>query len=204
MANTSRVGFGFRPVKHRNGSPFNDAVNIYEIAAGDGAATAIGDLVKTSDDAPTDVYPTVERFGTSGQVTSGLITGVVTGFVVGTAVGTSLDVPRHRLASTKRFAFVADAQDLIMEVEDGGTVPCTLALIGMNTGVTATAVTAATGASNMATGTTAPTTTNSLPLTIVGIVNRPDNEAGTSGTTYQKLLVQINQHQFMGGQTAAS
>jgi hypothetical protein len=94
---------------------------------------------------------------------------------------------------------VADDPSIIFEVKDGGTVPCTLTQIGLNTGFMATAGSTVTGASGMVSGTTAPTTTNSLPLKIMGIVNSPDN---ASAATDQRLLVMINQHYYMGGQTA--
>jgi hypothetical protein len=195
MANTQRVN-GFRPVKHLNGSPYNGQFNIYEIVAGDGTATFVGDLVKADGGTATDNFPTCVRGGTTGEVTSGLYLGVVVGFVVDP---TNLNTPQYRTASTKRYAMVADSPDLIFEVMDGGTVPCTKTLIGNNTGFMATAGSATTGASGMTTGTTAPTTTNSLPLKIMGIVNSPDNEAAAA---YQRLLVTINQHYYMGGQTA--
>ena len=198
MANVN-TPFGFRPVKHLTGAPYNGQANIYEIAAGDAANTFIGDLVKMADDAATDYYPTVERAGTSGEVTSGLLVGAIVGFVIPTATAPNLDVPIYRVASTKRFALVADSPDLIFEVEDGATVATPIASIGLNTGFMATAGSTTTGLSNMVTGTTAATTTNSLPLQIVGMVNRPDNERAAA---YQKLLVKINQHQYMGGQTA--
>lgn len=198
MANTSRVN-GFKPVKHLNGSPYNGQCNIYEIVVGDGTATMVGDLVKADTGTATDVYPTCVRHGTTGEVTSGLALGVVVGFLPSTTVGASLDTPRHRAASTKRYALVCDDPTVIFEVQDGGTVPCTLTLIGNNTGFMATAGNTTTGASGMTTGTTAPTTTNSLPLKIMGIVNRPDNESAAAS---QKLLVMINQHYYMGGQTA--
>ena len=147
------------------------------------------------------------RVAASGQVTSGLILGVVVGKVImdGTSGANqtqpSLDVPNHVTVpdSTKTLVLVADAPDLIFEIQDGGTVPCTKTLIGMNTGISADVSSTVTGASGMATGTTAPTTTNSLPLKIMGIVNSPDNEPAAA---YQKLLVMINQHYYMGGQTA--
>ena len=195
MANTQRVN-GFRPVKHLNGSPYNGQFNIYEIVAGDGTATMVGDLVKADGGTATDVYPTCVRHGTTGEVTSGLALGVVVGFVVDP---TNLNTPQYRAASTKRYAMVADSPDIIFEVMDGGTVPCTLTLIGMNTGFMATAGSTTTGNSGMTTGTTAPTTTNSLPLKIMGIVKSPDNE---SAAAYQRLHVMINQHYYMGGQTA--
>lgn len=199
MANVN-TPFGAKPVKHLTGAPYNGQANIYEIAAGDTANTFIGDFVKMADDNATDYYPTVERYGTSGEVTSGLIVGVVVGFLIPTTnTSMALDTPIYRAASTKRFALVADATDLIFEIQDGGTVVTPVASIGLNCGVQCTAGSTTTGLSNMTTGATAATTTNSLPLQIVGIVNRPDNAPASQ---YQKLLVKINQHQYMGGQTA--
>jgi hypothetical protein len=195
MANTQRTN-GFRPVKHLNGSPYNGQFNLYEIVANDGTATMIGDLVKADSGTATDVYPTCVRHGTTGEVTSGLALGVVVGFVISP---TDLNTPQYRAASTKRFAMVADAPDLIFEVMDGATTATTATKIGLNTGFMATAGSTVTGASGMTTGTTDATTTNSLPLKIVGIVKSPDNE---SGAAYQRLHVMINQHYYMGGQTA--
>lgn len=192
MANVARLG-GFRPVKHLNGAPYNGQFNIYEVVAGDATAINVGDLVKPDSGTATDVYPTVVRLAASGQVTAGPITGAVVGFVVDP---TNLNVPQYRAASTKRYAMVADAPDLIFECADGGTVPCTLTLIGMNTGVTCTAPDTATGVSPMATGTTAPTTTATLPLKILGIVKSPDNESAAAS---QRLLVKINSHTYGTG-----
>lgn len=196
MANTSRLK-GFVPVKHLNGSPYNGQFNYYEIGVGDATNTFVGDLVKYSSQASTDVYPVVERAGTSGEVTSGLLVGAIVGFLVDY---TNLNTPIYRAASTKRFALVADATDLIFACQDGATVATPLASIGLNTGFQATAGNTTTGLSGMTTGNTAATTTNTLPLKIMGIVNSPDN---ASATAFQKLLVMINQHYYMGGQTAS-
>ena len=189
MANVSRK-MGFRPVKHLSGAPYNGQVNLYEIGVGDGAATFVGDLVKMSDEAATGTVPTAERYGTSGEVTSGAILGAIVGFVI---APTDLNTPQYRAASTLRYALVADSPDLIFEVEDGATVATPVASINLNCGVQATAGSTTTGVSNMTTGNTAATTTNTLPLRIVGIVNSPDN---TGGALYQKLLVKINVHAF--------
>lgn len=195
MANTSRP-FGFRPTKHLNGSPYNGQFTYYEIGASDATNTFIGDLVKYSTQASTDVYPVCERAGTSGEVTSGLLLGAIVGFLVDY---TNLNTPQYRAASTKRFAMVADATDLLFAVQDGATVPTPLASVGLNTGFQATAGSTTTGLSNMTTGATAATTTNTLPLKIVQIINQVDNQSAAAS---QKLLVLINQHYFMGGQTA--
>lgn len=189
MANVNRLG-GFKPVKHLNGSPYNGQVNIYEVVAGDNTAVNVGDLVKPDSGTATDVYPTCVRVAASGQVTTGPITGAVVGFVVDP---TNLNSPQYRAASTKRYALVADSPDLLFECADGGTVPCTATLIGMNTGITATAPNTVTGVSPMATGTAAPTTAATLPLKVMGIVKSPDNEPAAAN---QRLLVMINTHAY--------
>lgn len=196
MANVNRLG-GFRPVKHLNGSPYNGQANIYEIVAGDGTAVNVGDLVKADAGTATDVYPTCIRLAASGQVTSGLILGAVVGFVVTSP--SSLDTPQYRAASTKKLVLVADSPDIIFECADGSTTPTTTTLIGNNTGVTCTAPDTTTGVSPMTTGTASPTTTNTLPLKVMAIKKSPDNEAGVA---FQRLEVMINQHYYMGGQTA--
>ncbi len=192
MANVSRP-FGFKPVKHLSGAPYNGQANLYEIAAGDGTATFIGDMMMASDQAVTDRYPTAERLAASGEVTAGNtypLLGPVVGFVIDP---TALNTPQYRVASTKRLCLIADATDLIFEVQDGATVAFPIASIGLNTGVQCTAGSTTSGASNMTTGVTAATTTNTLPLRVVGIVDSPDN---TPAAAYQKLLVMINTHQY--------
>lgn len=192
MANTSRIS-GFRPVKHRNGAPYNGQFNKYEVPVGEGVAVFVGDLVKLSNSDATDVFPAVESLGSPAEVTGAVIVGSVVGVELSTAVGASLDIPTYRPASTKRFVYVADSPDLVFEVQDGGTVPCTLEKIGNNTGVQVVAGSTTTGKSQYTTGVTAPTTTQGLPLKIVGIVNSPDNESAAAS---QKLLVMINTHQY--------
>ncbi len=199
MANVNQP-FGFKPVKHLTGAPYNGQFNLYEIPVGEATNVFVGDLMKQSNSDSTDYYPAAERAGTSGEITSGLLLGAVVGFIIPTSnTSMALDAPIYAAASTKRFVMIADSPDLIFEVQDGATVATPIASIGLNTGFMATAGSTVTGLSNMVTGTTAATTTNSLPLTIVGIVNRPDN---TPAAAYTKLLVRINQHQYMGGQTS--
>jgi hypothetical protein len=195
MANVARLG-GFRPVRHLNGSPYNGQVNIYEIVAGDATAVNVGDLVKADAGTATDNYPTCVRLASSGQVTSGLILGAVVGFAIDP---TNLNTPQYRAASTKRLVLVADSPDLIFDCADGSTTPTTQTLIGNNTGVTCTAPDTTTGVSPMTTGTASPTTTNTLPLKVMSIKKSPDNEPGVAS---QRLEVMINQHYYMGGQTA--
>ena len=198
MANTSRVN-GFKPVKHLNGAPYNGQANLYEVPAGETVPVFVGDLVKLSDSAATSLYPAVEAVvGASAQISAGPILGAVVGIVnskfdpVAGALSTgsiSLDTPVYRPASTKQFVLVADNTDLVFEAEADASVAATS--IGLNVGVGATAHTnpLLTGASPMYVySTTAPDTTSTRPLQILGIVNRPDNEIGANS----KVLVRIN------------
>lgn len=195
MANVSRIN-GFKPVKHLNGSAYNGSANWYEIPVGDGTATFIGDLVAASNGTPTDNYPTCVRLASSGEVTTGLVLGAIMGMAIDP---TNLNTPQYRAASVKKLVLVADSPDLIFECQDGATVATPATSLGLNTGVAATAGDTTTGLSNMTTGPTAATTTNALPLKIVGFKTSPDN---TSASASQRLLVMINQHYLMGGQTA--
>lgn len=202
MANTSKIN-GFRPVKHLNGSPYNGQANLYEVPAGEAVPVFVGDLVKLSDSAATSNYPAVEAVvGASAQVAAGPVLGAVVGIVntkfdpTGTTMSSgsiALDTPVYRPASTKQFVLVADATDLIFEAEADSSVALTS--IGLNADIGASAHTTPllTGASPMYVySTTAPDTTSTRPLQIVGLVNRPDNEVGANS----KILVRINVHTY--------
>lgn len=202
MANTSRIN-GFKPVKHLNGAPYNGQANLYEVPSTEAVPVFIGDLVKLSDQAATSLYPAVEAVvGASAQIAAGPILGAVVGIVnskfdpVAGALSTgsiSLDTPVYRPASTKQFVLVADSTDLVFEAEADASVAATS--IGLNVGVGAASHTnpLLNGASPMYVySTTAPDTTSTRPLQIVGIVNRPDNEIGANS----KVLVRINVHTY--------
>ena len=202
MANTSKIN-GFKPVKHITGAPYNGQANIYEVPSTEAVPVFIGDLVKLSDQAATSFYPACEAVvGASAQIAAGPILGAVVGIVnvkqdpiTGVMSGGSiaLDTPVYRPANTKQFVLVADSPDLIYEAEADASVA--LASIGLNADIGASAHTnpLKTGASPMYVySTTAPDTTSTRPLQIVGLVNRPDNEVGANS----KVLVRINVHSF--------
>lgn len=203
MANTSRIN-GFRPVKHLTGAPFNGQGHIYEVPAGEAVPVFVGDLVKLASSAGTSVYPTCESVvDASSQITAGPILGAVIGilnvkwdplFGAMTAGSMALDTPQYRPASTKQFVLVADAPDLVFEAEADAAVAA--ASVGLNVGVGASAHTnpLLTGTSGQYVySTTAPATTSTLPLQIMGVVNRVDNELNAA---FNKVLVRINVHSY--------
>lgn len=202
MANTSRIN-GFKPVKHLNGSPYNGQANLYEVPSTEAVPVFVGDLVKLSDQAATSLYPAVEAVvGASAQIAAGPILGAVVGIVnvktdptsgILSTGSISLDTPVYRPATTKQFVLVCDNTDVVYEAEADASVAA--ASIGLNVGVGASAHTnpLLNGASPMYVySTTAPDSTSTRPLQILGIVNRPDNEIGANS----KVLVRINVQSF--------
>lgn len=190
MANTNKVN-GFRPVRYLNGAPWNGQANKYVIPAGNGTATFIGDLVKadaTGDDAG---YQTVIQAAASNAVL-----GVIVGMEVTPG---SLDTPQYRAASTRRVVWVADDPNLIFEAqEDGDTDPLETTDIGLNINVVVGAGSTVTGASGMQIDSDTAATTATLPLRLMGVVQRPDNEnvLSAGGQAYTRWEVKINNHQL--------
>lgn len=189
MANANRAT-GLRPVKHTNGSAWNGQSNLYFVPATDANAMGIGDLVSLAGSASPDGYATVVR-STAGTA----VIGVVVGFYVDV---TNLNNPgAYRPASTARYVMVTDSPDTIYEAQEdavGGALAVTD--VGLNVDFIVGAPSATTGLSGTMVDTSTKATTATLPLKIIGFVNRPDNEIGTANA---KIWVQINNHQLASG-----
>lgn len=186
MANTSRVQ-GFRPVEHLTGAPYNGQARMYYIPSSDGTAVAVGDLVKLAGSASTDGYPTVAQAAASDTKIIGAVVEVKFD-------PTDLNVPIYRRASTARYVWVADSPDLIFEAQEdavGGALAVTD--VGLNVDIVVGSLSTTTGASGMQIDTSTKATTSTLPLRIVGFVDRADNEIGSANA---KVKVMINSHGF--------
>jgi hypothetical protein len=193
MANTSRPN-GFKPVKHQNGSPFNGQCNQYTLLAADGTAVYIGDPVKLSGTADS-VYGNAPSVALAAA--GDAIVGIVVGFA---ALPTNLNVDgTGRAASTLRTVFVADATDLVFEVETSNGTPA-ITDIGLNINHavgTPSSTMARSGATvDMATK----ATTAALTFKLRGFVPRDDNDPAAAAA---KVWVTINNHQLGAGTGAA-
>jgi hypothetical protein len=193
---------GFRPVKHLSGAPYNGQFNRYMVSASETGAINIGDLVVLSDSnalvdtAGFGVYPAVER---AGSGTSAVIVGAVVGFEPDYS---NLNAGMFRAASTRRVVFVADSPDLIFAApQDGVGGVIAAASVGLNAAVAlGSAATTAPWASAMSVDSSTVATTNTLPVTVVGILASPDNDE-TSTARPAEVLVRINTHQYANGAT---
>lgn len=189
MAN-SNAPMGLRPVRHRNGAPYNGAATRYFVPASDGTALYLGDPVVVAGSADADGVMTVTR-ATAGGGAYMLGPVVAVDPVEGAGAG-GRDSTTYRAASTARYVWVADDPDLVFECQEdaiGGALA--VADVGLNadfihgTGSTVTGI----SAGQLDTSTKA--TTNTLQLRILGFSQRIDNEVGNANA---KVLVAINLH----------
>lgn len=197
MANVDSPN-GFRPVKYLSGANWNGQVRKYIVPAADATALFVGDLVKLSDDAAVDGYPAIEQ-AAAGDAVIGVVVGfepVVTTFESGSSSGhgsVSLDVPYYRAASTKRIALVVDDPNVIFEAqEDSVGEDTALASVGLNINFIVGSGSTVTGASGMEIDSSTKATTATLPLKLMGFVQRANNEVGANA----RWLVKINNHQL--------
>lgn len=193
MANTSSIN-GFRPVKHLNGSAYNGQANIYYVAS---AADEIfvGDIVKASGSSDANGIMGVDLATT--EVPVGVVVGIMHSKFdpVGkmNSGSTALDLPAaaNIAASGAGYLLVADAPDIVMEVETSNGTP-SVDDIGLNATL-ATGTRTSTGVTSPATidmGTES--TTSTLNFRLLGFSQKVGNEVAASA----KMLVMFNRHQF--------
>jgi hypothetical protein len=183
MANTIRKR-GFRPIRHIDGSAYNDAS--MQFLCTESTATFIGDVVNFSGTS-----------GSAGTIVSGIdcegmkivqhstntstgtnIAGIVTGFVpVDTLPG------NFRASAAVQIVLVCTDPTVVYEVqEDGDTTPLTSSMMGNNIDLVSGAGSTVTGASAYAIDSTATATASTHPFKLLGLVKRPDNAFNTGGS----------------------
>jgi hypothetical protein len=190
MANLD-TPFGFKPVKHLNGSSWNGKVNVYYIPSTDNTATFVGDAVKSAGAADaTGKYPTV------AQATAGAaVRGVVIGFGDNPYTMTHPDTPNrsYRPAATAMYAFVVDDPQVIFEVqEDSDANSLTAAMVSLSTNFVVGAGSTATGKSAMELDSSDTATDTSGNCRILRLVDREDNALGD----YAKWEVLFGEHEL--------
>lgn len=191
MAN-SDTPFGFKPVKHLLGAPWNGKVNTYYIPVGNAAAIFKGDAVKSAGSADaTGKFPTIAQ-AAAGEV----IRGVVVGFGDNPYVMTHPDTPNRDYcpATTAMYAFVVDDPFVIFEIqEDSDGAALAVTEVGLSTDI------ATVGTGSTTTGKSAMVLDSSDTATALGqckllrVVDREDNALGD----YCKWEVLIVEHEML-------
>jgi len=190
MANAD-AAFGFRPV-NRDGSPYNGATIRCVFPSTDTTAAFIGDAVKLAGSS-VGSYPTVTQCAAGDPVY-----GVVVAFE---ANPDSLS-DQYRKASTQRYCQVVIASNSYFEVQsDDDTTVLAEADVGLNANFIVGSGSTTYGTSGMELDSSGLSTTNTLDLQVVALVDRADNLLSGTGSTNKNAIVQFNDPQNKPGRT---
>lgn len=197
MANDNRPN-GFSPVKSLTGA-WDGIGNLYAIATDASNTYAIGDVVMSAASSTSTGIPYVTKWG-GATTTSALPLGIIVGFAtppVGTSLqGTSLSLEKQwlPLSSGTQYVLVCDDPLVIFEAQFDSTAVAVTnlhqnAAVTITADQTATLSTAAPYSNMVLTG---PATTATLPVRILGAVQKQDNEVGA----YVRVLCKWNYHEY--------
>lgn len=188
MANLSRPT-GLKVAKSVVGGSAKGQIETFAVLSSDATALFVGDVVKSAGTADANGVQAITRV----TANTDLPLGVIVGFAVDQA---NLNTPsQYRTASTARYALVSVDPTTVYEVQATGTT--VVADVGLNAGLTFTAGSTSTGISGMELDGTTKAATATLPLKIIGWVQRPDVDV-TDGTN-MKVHVLLNTANLGGG-----
>lgn len=197
MANNDNA-MGLRPIKYRDGTPYNGGGNPYFIPAADTNAMFVGDPVTIAGSANTAevTAPGFGKFQPGTLPTIKLATAGAGNNLIGSiqsfAPNPSNLEQKHRPASQARIAFVCDSPDVIFEIqEDSDSATLAATSVGLNIDLVAGTGSTVTGLSKWEADSNTAATGATLQLRLLRLVNREDNEIGANA----KWEVFINSHQ---------
>jgi hypothetical protein len=194
MANTNTPR-GFSPIIYGGGAASNQQVRTYYIPSTDSSAYYIGDVVKTTAGSDANGIPAIAKCA-SGNTPRGVIVGVVNPNPGNPSLqGVTLDLTITGVPATKSSAYyvlVNDDPRQVFEIQGDGT---TFVTTDANKNASYTVAVPSLGYQLSATVLTAPATTSSLPLKILGFQQVIGNELGP----YSNFIVQFNQHELAYG-----
>lgn len=198
MANLD-APFGMRPIRHRNGAPYNGAVNPYYINSGYGTALFIGDpvdIVAGGSNTSEITVPGLGRFpiGTLPEIQASAAAGIITGVIVSFAAQPTDLETVHSKTLTEGVALVCDDPDVIFEIQSDGIMAADE--MGLNASIIVAAGSATTGLSGVELDSTTENTTAGLELKILRAVNREDNDITLANG---RMEVLINLHRLSQG-----
>ncbi len=181
MANVN-APFGFRPMRHVSGLPWSGAITKRLIQNGFATSIFKGDLI---------VYATtgyVTRFAAAGAICDGVFMGCNYLSVVTGKREWSPHYPASLAATGDIEADIMDDPDVLMEGQVDNTA-LTIAMIGANADITATAGNTLNGQSAEVVAGAGVAVTATLPLRIHSFSTEPDNDAASA---FARIMVQLN------------
>lgn len=186
---------GLSPVGTLTGASWNEQGRLYAIANDSSNTYAIGDIVKTAGSADANGIPFVIKAATT-DVPLGIIVGIRVADPGVSLQGNSLSLEKAFIgkSSGTRYIYVVDDPNIMFEVQfDSTAIDATK--LHMNAALTITAdQTASLSMSSPYSSTvvTSPATTNTLPIRLLGLSQKPANAVGA----YAVVLGKFNVHEF--------
>ena len=205
MANVNKPN-GFSPVGNLLGGKWNEQGRLYAIPTSDTTNSyAIGDCVMSASGSDANGVRYVQKWG-GATTTSALPLGIVVGIRVadpGTSlVGNSLSLEKAYIAAgtrtSVRYVYVVDDPFVLFEAQFDST-GATQAQLSLNAAVTISAANQ-TSLSNSAPFSdmvlTGPAVTATLPIRMLGAVQKPDNQVTSAASPYVRVLCKWNYHEY--------
>lgn len=186
MANVA-AAFGFRPVRHVSGAPFNGQAQPFFIPASDGSQYFIGDLVKSAGNSDAATGQGTVILATAGS----RILGAIVGFDVSLGVTPNLNIG-YRPASTAMYAWVVTDPLVIYEVEMSGALAATD--IGKNADLKTGTGSTVTNQSGYQLDSSTTNTTNTLGFHIMRAAQKPNNTIGANAVV--EVLPNVHEYAF--------
>jgi hypothetical protein len=205
MANINKPT-GFSPVGNLLGGKWNEQGRLYAIPTSDTTNSyAIGDCVMSKAGSDANGVRYVQKWG-GATTTSALPLGIIVGIRVadpGTSlVGNSLSLEKTYIAAgtrtSVRYVYVVDDPFVLFEAQFDST-GATQAQLSLNAAVTISAADQ-TSLSNSAPYSdmvlTGPAVTATLPIRLLGAVQRPENQVTSAASPYVRVLCKWNYHEY--------
>lgn len=177
---------GFVPVGSIVGANWSDAIETFTLDGGH-SAMYIGDVVKMTADGYLDIFAAGDSAVTA--------IGVVVGVEVNRKLDALTEHPGYMPANVAGKVYVVTDPNVIFEAqEDGVGGSLALADVGLNVEIINGTGSTSTGLSGMEIDSSTKATTATLPFRLLKLVNRPDNELGSTATPEARWLVKFNEH----------
>lgn len=205
MANVNKPN-GFSPVGNLLGGKWNEQGRVYAIPTSDTTNSyAIGDCVMSASGSDSTGIRYIQKWG-GATTTSALPLGIIVGIRVAdpgvSLVGTTLDLTKTYISAgtrtSVRYVYVVDDPFVLFEAQFNAT-GATAAQLSMNSAVTIsaadqTSLSPSSPFSDMVLS--SPAVTATLPIRLLGAVQRIDNEVTTAASPYVRVLCKFNYHEY--------
>ena len=205
MANVNKAN-GFSPVGNLLGGKWNEQGRLYAIPTADTSNSyAIGDCVMSKAGSDTNGVRYIQKWG-GATTTSALPLGIIVGIRVAdpsvSLVGNSLSLEKAYIAAgtrtSVRYVYVVDDPFVLFEAQFDST-GATQAQLSLNAAVTISAADQ-TSLGNSSPYSdmvlTSPAVTATLPVRLLGAVQRGDNQVTSAASPYVRVLCKWNYHEY--------